>query len=552
MSSLPSESPKLSKWPFLAFDGILLGTAALVAWQSDVPLSGASLLAVVGCVALAAIVCVIPFLTDYARSQEQALDERQRALESLSSTVANSAEQLGVAVQGVTAIREEFLALGEQLNKTIKHAEALPQKLNERLAEIQQRIAVARDEELEDLEKEVSALRASEGERLEAAADKISKAIADLAKAEGLIAQMQVQAKGQVSLVAQEASLAATQISKATQAAAEQAGRHIDEQVSAAKSSLADTFAAGKSELDEDLERRHQELHTLLESLGQELGGKLAGVCTQVEEMLNEARQLSEEARRLTVPPPAVIIQAPASVAPIPLPEPAPAAPGAIAAPVVQPAAEVPANEPAALVPDQSLPAAESGEPAPPAAPVVEPEPVVEIPAEQPAPEVKSEEPAQASSIEQDVAESAAPEVAPAPVAPEATRQPLHKKSRKQGDESSSLDLFSSDYNFEEAMISHERTPVSSALSSDGATRLLVTSYIGIGNKLFLRGEGPGLSWESGQPLEFVSIGKWRWQSSDLTGSIKVRLFKNDRTECPGLGDILLEPGHQTEVTAKF
>jgi len=549
MSSLPSESPKLSKWPFLAFDGILLGTAALVAWQSDVPLSGASLLAVVGCVALAAIVCVIPFLTDYARSQEQALDERQRALETLSATVANSAEQLGVAVQGVTSIREEFLALGEQLNKTIKHAEALPLKLNERIGEIQQRIAVARDEELEDLEKEVSALRASEGERLEAAADKISKAIADLAKAEGLIAQMQVQAKGQVSLVAQEASQAAAQISKATQAAAEQAGRHIDEQVSAAKSSLADTFAAGKSELDEDLERRHQELHTLLESLGQELGGKLAGVCTQVEEMLNEARQLSEEARRLTVPPPAVIIQAaPAPVAPSPLPEPVPAEAISAAAPVVESIDEVPANEPASSESEQTLAAAELSEPASQAVP----ESVLEAPAEQPAPEASSAEPAQAPVAESNVEEPVAPEAPPSPAPVESPRQPLHKKSRKQGGESSSLDLFSSDYNFEEAMISHERTPVSSALSSDGATRLVVTSYIGIGNKLFLRGEGPGLSWESGQPLEFVSIGKWRWQSSDLTGSIKVRLFKNDRTECPGLGDILLEPGHQTEVTAKF
>jgi len=39
------------------------------------------------------------------------------------------------------------------------------------------------------------------------------------------------------------------------------------------------------------------------------------------------------------------------------------------------------------------------------------------------------------------------------------------------------------------------------ALSADGATRLLVTAYIGIGNKLFLRGEGPGLSWDEGVPL---------------------------------------------------
>ena len=52
---------------------------------------------------------------------------------------------------------------------------------------------------------------------------------------------------------------------------------------------------------------------------------------------------------------------------------------------------------------------------------------------------------------------------------------------------------------------------VERTLTSDGATRLIATAYIGIGNRLFIRGEGPGLSWEKGIPLQFVSIGKWRW-----------------------------------------
>ncbi|MDI1319435.1 MAG: hypothetical protein PSW75_04465, partial [bacterium] len=51
--------------------------------------------------------------------------------------------------------------------------------------------------------------------------------------------------------------------------------------------------------------------------------------------------------------------------------------------------------------------------------------------------------------------------------------------------------------------------PAEAAVSSDGATRLLATAYIGIGNKLFIRGDGPGLSWDKGVPMQFVSIGKW-------------------------------------------
>ena len=89
-------------------------------------------------------------------------------------------------------------------------------------------------------------------------------------------------------------------------------------------------------------------------------------------------------------------------------------------------------------------------------------------------------------------------------------------------------------------------------ISSDGATRLLVTAYIGIGNRLFIRGEGPGLSWDKGVPLQFVSIGKWRWETSDAAAPVKFKLFKNDETECAALGSRTLDPGQQAEVNATF
>lgn len=90
-----------------------------------------------------------------------------------------------------------------------------------------------------------------------------------------------------------------------------------------------------------------------------------------------------------------------------------------------------------------------------------------------------------------------------------------------------------------------------SSASSDGATRLLVTAYIGIGNKLFIRGDGPGLSWEKGVPMQFVSIGKWGWASHDVTGPIACKLYKNDETVALS-GEIFLEPGKHVELTALF
>ena len=93
---------------------------------------------------------------------------------------------------------------------------------------------------------------------------------------------------------------------------------------------------------------------------------------------------------------------------------------------------------------------------------------------------------------------------------------------------------------------------VERVISSDGATRLFVTAYIGIGNRLFVRGDGPGLRWDKGVPLQFVSIGKWRWESAEATAPVKFKLYKNDEVECTALGRQSLDPGHQLEITATF
>jgi hypothetical protein len=90
------------------------------------------------------------------------------------------------------------------------------------------------------------------------------------------------------------------------------------------------------------------------------------------------------------------------------------------------------------------------------------------------------------------------------------------------------------------------------AVSSDGATRLVVTAYIGIGNRLTIRGEGPGLSWEKGVPLSFVSIGKWRWETNDATAPVKFKLYKNDEIECTALGERSVAPGAQQDLSASF
>ncbi len=130
-------------------------------------------------------------------------------------------------------------------------------------------------------------------------------------------------------------------------------------------------------------------------------------------------------------------------------------------------------------------------------------------------------------------------------------KHPGKKPARKPADTSNELDLgidFQTDQDFSQTS-PEESAP---ALSADGLTRLIVTAYIGIGNRLHVRGEGAGLSWDRGVPLQFVSIGKWRWESSEASGPVKLKLYKNDAQECTSLGTLTLASGHQQEVTASF
>jgi Skp family chaperone for outer membrane proteins len=87
--------------------------------------------------------------------------------------------------------------------------------------------------------------------------------------------------------------------------------------------------------------------------------------------------------------------------------------------------------------------------------------------------------------------------------------------------------------------------------SSAGASTVVATAYIGIGNKLYVRGEGPGLSWDQGVPMQFLAIGKWGWTSPDSDSPITCRIYRNDDT--PMLDEnITIAPGTKAEITPRF
>jgi hypothetical protein len=421
--SLPDQTPKLPKLPFLLGDAALLAGAWFIAERAPHPLPLEHTLAIVGCVLGGGLIGVIPFLTDYARRQDEALDERQRGLEALARTVTASAEQISIAAQGL----QEITTLAQ---KNLQDAEQLPLKMQEKMTELRAKTqekmtelretGAARMAEKQKADKELAAALLAKTDRLEAVAEQIAKGAADWAKVDAAF---------------------------------------------------------------------HKMVATLEKAPGR------------------TARQKAEAS-----PPPAD--------------EPA-------------------AAEPAAPVPEPVVPA---------------PEPVAERKPEAPAWESEPEPlPAAAPVAAEPAAESAAPALdldLPAPVAvAKPPRKPRKPKAEPVAEpsvaENGAADAPAPAVS-EFSQVSPEEAAPPAAVSSDGATRLLVTAYIGIGNRLFIRGDGPGLTWEKGVPLQFVSIGKWRWETSNASAPIRFKLYKNDELECAGLGEGTLETGRQQELTASF
>ncbi|MEY3813250.1 MAG: hypothetical protein RL495_1197, partial [Verrucomicrobiota bacterium] len=76
-----------------------------------------------------------------------------------------------------------------------------------------------------------------------------------------------------------------------------------------------------------------------------------------------------------------------------------------------------------------------------------------------------------------------------------------------------------------------EVTPAALESAADGTgTALIVNLMIGIGNKPFVRGTGPGLSQDKGVPMSFLGIGRWQWISPDPEAPATVEVWKNDQS----------------------
>lgn len=548
-----AQPPKLPAWIFIVTDLALIGAALVIGLASPHPLSTNAILWIVACVGLGALVGLVPLIVIYERRKNETLDERQREIEALARTVGSSADQISIAANGLHQIAE--LAL-----KNLRMAEHLPQKLQEKMAEFQAQLASATDAEKEELERELLALRTSESDRLEASSERIAKSATEWAKLEAATRQHLTTVQESLARLAtdtaQAVTAAHTAAEKALATASTDAARRIGEAGTQAVRSVESARVAAQAELDA---RAAATAAALIDRIAAELGARLAALGTAAAPATpSTASAAAAPAALPTGDEAPSATDAPTADAPAAASPPVAAAPSVLAGAPAPKRPRKPRRDETAAAPApgaETAPTPTASEPSIAAASSVFPS---DAPEEPPPirsaeiPEISPVAPVTAEPFSGHIATATAATLAPAAVetapspagAVDTAKAPRRRPARAEAEDEPALGLDLAD--------TSSGSVGEGMVTSDGATRLLVTAYIGIGNRLFIRGSGPGLSWEKGAPLQFVSIGKWRWETNDASAPVQFKLYKNDDVLCAALGEQRIEPGHQQEVTAAF
>ncbi|MCX6902232.1 MAG: hypothetical protein NTW03_01875 [Verrucomicrobia bacterium] len=82
-------------------------------------------------------------------------------------------------------------------------------------------------------------------------------------------------------------------------------------------------------------------------------------------------------------------------------------------------------------------------------------------------------------------------------------------------------------------------------------TTIEVKVDVGMGNEVFIRGEGAGLSWDKGELLHCVDRSTWTWSTAKAQDKLVYKILVNDRVWSQG-ENLIAETGKKTEVAPAF
>jgi hypothetical protein len=87
--------------------------------------------------------------------------------------------------------------------------------------------------------------------------------------------------------------------------------------------------------------------------------------------------------------------------------------------------------------------------------------------------------------------------------------------------------------------------------SSVATTKIVAQIDVGFGNTLYVRGEGSGLSWEKGVPLDCVADDQWSLSLAETSRPVVFKFLINDLTWSLG-DDYVAQPGSSVVLTPAF
>ena len=98
---------------------------------------------------------------------------------------------------------------------------------------------------------------------------------------------------------------------------------------------------------------------------------------------------------------------------------------------------------------------------------------------------------------------------------------------------------------------SGENLPSERCTLVDQVTVVEAKIDVGLGNLLFIRGQGDGLSWFEGVPLTCVDPTTWIWSTRQAGEKVVFKLLLNDQVWAKG-EDVVVEAGRKIEIVPFF
>jgi hypothetical protein len=96
-----------------------------------------------------------------------------------------------------------------------------------------------------------------------------------------------------------------------------------------------------------------------------------------------------------------------------------------------------------------------------------------------------------------------------------------------------------------------ESTRTQSSSPAEQVTVVEAKIDIGFGNRLFIRGQGAGLSWLNGVPLDCIDADTWVWSCTQAKNKVVFKLLLNDEIWAQG-EDVVAEAGRKIETIPCF